>query len=73
MRYVHLMLHEVMKLGSQYKSIKKAKIYAHDILPAGPVSVAQYLAGKERPRKGMDSGQEKVEFIRLGVYVEVSK
>ena len=41
-----------MRLRSQYKTLKKAKAYADNMLPAEPQSlVAQYLAGKERPSK----------------------
>ena len=50
--YVHLILNEVMRLRSQYKTMKKAKVHAHNMLPAEPQSlIAQYLAGKERTSK----------------------
>ena len=43
---------KVVRLRSQYKTIKKAKIYAHNMLPAEPEPlVAQYLEGKERLSK----------------------
>ena len=59
--YVQFILNEVMKLRSQYNTIKKAKVHAHDILPTEPQSlVAQYLAGKEKILKGTGSGQQKV-------------
>ena len=49
---MQLILNEVMRLRSQYKTLKKAKVYADNMLPAEPQSlVAQYLAGKERPSK----------------------
>ena len=47
-----MILNEVMKLRSQYQSLKKAKAHAHYMLPTEPQSlVAKYLTGKERPSK----------------------
>ncbi len=63
--YVQLILNEVMKLRSQYKTIKKAKVYALDMLPAEPQSlVAQYLAGKERPLKEQVVASRKSRFSK---------
>ena len=63
--YVQLILNEVMKLRSQYKTIKKAKVYALDMLPAEPQSlVAQYLARKERPSKEQVVASRKLRFSK---------
>ena len=63
--YVQLILNEVMRLRSQYKTIKKAKVYAHDMLPAEPQSlVAQYLEGKERPSKEQVVASRKSRFSK---------
>lgn len=63
--YVQLILNEVMRLRSQYKTIKKAKVYAHNMLPAEPQSlVAQYLEGKERPSKEQVVASRKSRFSK---------
>lgn len=47
-----MILNEVMRLRDQYKTLRKAKAHADNMLPVEPQSlVAQYLAGKERPSK----------------------
>ena len=47
-----MILNEGMRLRSQYKTLKKVKAYADNMLSVEPQSlVAQYLAGKERPSK----------------------
>ena len=62
--YVQLILNEVMRLRSQYKTIKKAKVYAH-MLPAEPQSlVAQYLEGKKRPSKEQVVASRKSRFSK---------
>lgn len=47
-----MILNKVIKIRSQYPSLKKAAVYANDVLPAEPQSlVEKYLVGKERPSK----------------------
>jgi hypothetical protein len=47
-----LILNKVIKIRSQYPSLKKVAVYANDVLPAEPQSLFEkYLAGKARPSK----------------------
>ena len=42
----------MVRLRSQYNTLKKAKAHAEEVLPAEPKTlVQQYLEGKERPSK----------------------